>query len=113
MDLWYGHQGTFVYMLTKLPAGSERKLEYDSSGWPTFERCCAELIKRFSLPAAWGTVKLVLNLGEGVDAEARRHWPCGPDDFDALVKSKKFMNDSDMEAVQNSYREMSTQQARF
>ena len=33
MDLWYAHQGTTVYMLTKLPEGSERSIGYSDSGW--------------------------------------------------------------------------------
>eukprot|EP00966_Prymnesium_polylepis_P285284 6589933-Prymnesium_polylepis.1 len=29
MDLWYAHQGTTVYMLTKLPDGSESARQSD------------------------------------------------------------------------------------
>ena len=36
MDLWYAHQGTTVYMLTKLPEGSTRKIGYSDSGWTTY-----------------------------------------------------------------------------
>eukprot|EP00966_Prymnesium_polylepis_P060846 1411252-Prymnesium_polylepis.1 len=46
MDLWYAHQGTTVYMLTKLPEGSERKVGNEESGWTTYERCSAEQIKK-------------------------------------------------------------------
>ena len=49
MDLWYAHQGTCVYLLTSLPEGCERENAYDDSGWPTYEKCSAELIKRFYL----------------------------------------------------------------
>ena len=42
MDLWYAHQGTTVYMLTKLPEGSTREVGYSASGWTTYERCSAE-----------------------------------------------------------------------
>eukprot|EP00966_Prymnesium_polylepis_P036042 836009-Prymnesium_polylepis.1 len=33
MDLWYAHQLTSLYMLTKLPEGSQRTTGYDESGW--------------------------------------------------------------------------------
>ena len=32
MDLWYAHQGTAVYMLTKLPEGCARQVGYEDSG---------------------------------------------------------------------------------
>ena len=47
MELWYAHQGTTVYMLTKLPEGSTREVGYSDSGWTTYERCSAEQIKKF------------------------------------------------------------------
>ena len=53
MDLWYAHQGTTIYMLTKLPEGSERKNGYDDSGWTSYERCSAEQIKKVWL---WQTI---------------------------------------------------------
>ena len=67
---WYAHQGTTVYMLTKLPEGATRTLQYADSGWPTYERCSAEQIKKFTLDEAkW---KLVLDLGENkLDAAGR------------------------------------------
>eukprot|EP00966_Prymnesium_polylepis_P317988 7345520-Prymnesium_polylepis.1 len=79
MDLWYAHQGTTVYMLTKLPEGSKRKVGYEESGWTTYERCSAEQIKKVSLDfVQWN---LVLDLGTGgADAKAAgRRWPVDPD----------------------------------
>ena len=34
---WYAHQGTTVYMLTRLPEGAKRKVGYLDSGWTTCE----------------------------------------------------------------------------
>eukprot|EP00966_Prymnesium_polylepis_P173655 4016987-Prymnesium_polylepis.1 len=99
MDLWYAHQGTVVYMLTKLPEGCAREVGCDESGWTTYERCSAEQIKEVFLihGTKW---KLVLDLGTtnlGEQTAARR-WPVGPDDFDKLIKTKKFTNGADEEA---------------
>jgi len=103
MDLWYAHQGTVVYMLTKLPEGATRKVGYHDSGWTTYERCSAEQIKKFWLRVAW---KLVLDLGVADSAKARS-WPVGPDDFDELIKTREFTNGSDRDAVKALYRKMS------
>jgi len=110
MDLWYAHQGITVYMLTKLPEGSTRKIGYADSGWTTYERCSAEQIKKFYLyEAKW---KLVLDLGAatGQDAARQRGWPVGPDDFDKLVAEKKFTNGADEVEVKKLFRKMSINQ---
>jgi len=97
MDLWYAHQGTTVYMLTKLPVGSSRKVGYADSGWTTYERCSAEQIKKFYMQyAKWS---LVLDLGVASEQQQQRGWPVGPDDFDVLVEDKVFTNGSDLGAV--------------
>eukprot|EP00966_Prymnesium_polylepis_P285782 6601723-Prymnesium_polylepis.1 len=110
LGVWYAHQGTTAYMLTELPEGSERKVGYEESGWTTYERCSAEQIKKTKLHAAqWN---LVLDLGAGganVQAAGRR-WPIGPDDFDNLIKTKKFTNGADEVAVTALYRKMSINQ---
>eukprot|EP00966_Prymnesium_polylepis_P322365 7378629-Prymnesium_polylepis.1 len=111
MDLWYAHQGTTVYMLTELPAGSERKVGYEESGWTTYKGCSAEQIKKVYLfDAKWN---LVLDLGTGAaeaKAARRRCWPVGPDDFEALIETKKFTNGADKGAVTSLYRKMSVNQ---
>ena len=110
MDLWYAHQGTTVYMLTKLPADSTRTISYQESGWTTYERCSAEQIKKVYLyDAKW---KLVLDLGvaEGDDTSKQRNWPVGPDDFDELIESKTFTNGADKDAVKKLFRKMSVGQ---
>ena len=111
MDLWYAHQGTTVYMLTKLPEGTTRKNGYDESGWTTYERCSAEQIKKVYLYEA--TWKLVLDLGasdESDEAAKARKWPHSPDDFDQLIGAKKFTNGADQETVKKLFRKMSTNQ---
>lgn len=108
MDLWYAHQGTTVYMLTKLPEGSTRRSGYGDSGWTTYERCSAEQIKKFFLlRAEW---KLVLDLGAAAGEEGQRSWPIGPDDFDKLIATKAFTNGADTQVVQSLFRKMSTGQ---
>mmetsp|Transcript_73019 Transcript_73019/g.219273 ORF Transcript_73019/g.219273 Transcript_73019/m.219273 type:complete len:84 (-) Transcript_73019:165-416(-) len=76
MDLWYmyvySHQGTTVFMLTKLPEGSKRKVSYVGSGWTTYERCSAELVKKhFLFDMQW---QLVVDVG----GNAKRNWPVCP-----------------------------------
>eukprot|EP00966_Prymnesium_polylepis_P291615 6735310-Prymnesium_polylepis.1 len=113
MDLWYAHEGTTVYMLTRLPEGTQRKAGYDESGWTTYERRSAEQIKKFHLwNAAW---TLVLDLGASrgtsggnwTPKERSRNWPLDPDGFDALIESKQFTNGADKGAVKALYRKMS------
>ena len=107
MDLWYAHQGTTVYMLTKLPEGSSRKAMYADSGWTTYERHSAEQIKKVYLyDAQW---KLVMDLGAD-DAVKARNWPVGPDHFDTLIATKTFTNGADQLAVKELYRKMSINQ---
>ena len=107
MDLWYAHQGTTVYMLTKLPEGSSRKVGYADSGWTSYERHSAEQIKKvYLVDAKW---KLVLDLG-AEEAEKARNWPIGPDDFNTLIETKKFTNGADQDAVKKLYQKMSINQ---
>jgi len=123
MDLWYAHQGTTVYMLTKLPDGATRP-SYAESGWPTYERCCTEQIKKASLESVcW---KLVQDVGandlEEFDHELpplnryvhsvqrTRKWPVGPDDFDELIQNKQFTYRADVRTVQSLFRFMSVRQ---
>ena len=107
MDLWYAHQGTAVYMLTKLPENSTRKTSYADSGWTTYERCSAEQIKKvFLYHAKW---KLVLDLGSE-EADKARNWPIGPDDFDGMIEDRTFTNGSDKQAVKALFRKMSVNQ---
>ena len=107
MDLWYAHQGTTVYMLTKLPEGSTRTNGYFNSGWTTYERCSAEQIKKVYLfEAKW---KLVLDLG-AENAEKARNWPIGPEDFDQMIGQKHFTNGADTKVVKELFRKMSNAQ---
>jgi len=70
----------------------------------------AEQIKKVYLwDAKWN---LVLDLGTGTtEAKAAgRRWPVGPDDFEALIETKKFTNGADKGAVTSLYRKMSVNQ---
>ena len=104
----YAHQGTTVFKLTKLPSSSQRKVGYKDSGWTFYEECSSEQIKKFFMyDAEW---KLVLDLGAGIEVEAVRGWPVGPDDFDEQVDNKTFTNGADKETVKKLYRKMSVKQ---
>ena len=118
MDLWYAHMGTTVYLLVELPwryAG--RRPDYDASGWTTYERCSAELVKDAFLDhAEWKLVQALTDNTPGRPtasaahrrAVAKRRWPIGPDDFDKLVQSKTFTNGADQQAVSELYRRLAT-----
>ena len=121
MDLWYGHTCTTVVLLTELwpewestqlangarapplPASvaRARPYNYDDSGWPTFERCSAELGKSYHLNAAkW---KLVIDAGR-TDGGAKRRLPNVPKRMHALLGEKNFTNGSDFDVVFKLYK---------
>jgi len=112
MDLWYAHEGTAVYMITELPGRFQgRRPSYADSGWTTYERCCAELIKEYDLDYAnWRLVQEIELAGRksGRAVSRGRRWPIGPDDFDELIKDKIFTNGTDAEVVKTLYRKLST-----
>ena len=131
MDLWYGHSGTTVIMLTELPEGWNTKQltngararappipgpavparpnGYDRSGWPTFERCSAELGKSFHLNGAkWN---LVIDTARP-DGGATRRLPTIPTRMKKLLDQedehgrpvRQFTNGADKETVQKLYK---------
>jgi hypothetical protein len=86
MDLWYGHAGITVVLLTKLPEGSDKARSYESRGWTTFERCSAELGKSFNLKVAkW---KLVIDAGSE-DGDVQRRLPTAPTRMEELLNADK------------------------
>ena len=120
MDLWYAHQGTTVFLLTQHPRerDSAREKGYEESGWPTYERCSSEQIKKvYRYHAQWPAV---MDLGggrrEAPDDEQEeeravgRRWPVGPDTFDNMIASRSFTNGADAEAVKTLFRDMSRAQ---
>ena len=91
MDLWYGHAGITVVLLTKLPEGSDKARSYESRGWTTFERCSAELGKSFNLKVAkW---KLVIDAGSE-DGDVQRRLPTAPTRMEELLESRQFTSSS-------------------
>ena len=92
MALWYAHQGTTIYMFTKLPDGATRKFGYDDSGWTTYDRRSAELIKKVYLYEARWKLVMDLGVGDANDAKRSRNWPLDPDGFDELIDTKTFTN---------------------
>lgn len=110
MDLWYVHQGTIVYMLTR----ATRTLGYDQSGWTSYERCSAEQIKPNYSFQSNVSFKLIINLAySGKEAEAARRWPTDPDTFDRIVSTKTFTNGSDKTTVMELYRRMTIDQFKY
>ena len=101
MDLWYGHAGITVVLLTKLPKGSDKARSYESRGWTTFERCSAELGKSFNLKVAkW---KLVIDAGSE-DGDVQRRLPTAPTRMEKLLESRQFTNNADKGGVLELYK---------
>ena len=87
--------------LTQLPEGcSTREYSYDKSGWPTYERCSAELGKSYFLHGA--TWKLVIDAGSK-DGGVDRRLPTIPKRMNDLLASRHFTNGSDKEVVLELY----------
>ena len=107
MDLWYGHAGTTVVLLTELPnvdelpEGFDRTRTYESRGWTTFERCSAELGKRTT--SRW---RLVIDTR--VQHGSTRRLPTTPDMMAKLLKTLKFTNGADRDAVLALYEKTAT-----
>ena len=104
MDLWYGHAGTTVVLLTELPRelppGFDATRTYESRGWTTFERCSAELAKTYDLLAAkWQLVIDVADAGGG----AQRRLPTTPRRMAELLETRQFTNGADKLAVLELY----------
>ena len=117
MDLWYAHKGTSVFLLTELPTRySGKRPDYDSSGWTTYERSCAELIKEFDLAyAGWRLVQeLDCFSKRGIKQPRKkvsggRRWPISGADFEKLVREKAFTNGADKDMVAQLYSRLSTE----
>lgn len=106
-DLWYGHAGTTVVLLTELAAGLDpsKHASYASRGWTTFERCSAELAKSYQLKVAkW---KLVIDVADERGG-AERRLPTTPEQMAELLRTRNFTNGADKEAVQELYTGMAS-----
>ncbi|CAK0910163.1 unnamed protein product, partial [Prorocentrum cordatum] len=105
MDLWYAHAGTTVFLLTQHPKERRctRENGHEASGWTTFERCSAELVKRTRRhEAGW---KAVVELAGAADVRAaERRWPVGPDEFDELIEARAFSVATDRHVVKGLFR---------
>ena len=97
MDLWYGHAGTTVLLLTELPnnlpEGFYRTRTYASRGWTTFERCSAKLGKKRT--SAW---RLVIDT-RYTQRGATRRLPTTPEMMARLLKTLQFTNGADSDEV--------------
>ena len=104
VNLWYGHQLTTVWMLTRVPDGVK---PYTERGWPCFERRLSEQITPFHF---------ALDLGRCPDDYQGPYWdlknicnsarepPVPPLEFDQDLKQKTFTNGSDAGFVMNLYK---------
>ena len=104
MDLWYGHTGTTVVLLTELPATLPSSFDtsrtYESRGWTTFERCSTELAKSYRTNAAkW---KLVIDIRDQ-GKEPQRRLPTTPEQMSELLEDRRFMNGADKDVVLQLY----------
>ena len=105
MDLWYGHVGTTVALLTEFPDGCGGSRAYETRGWTSFERCCAELGKSLQLRTA--TWKLVIDLSDA-HGGAERRLPTTPERMVDLLSNKVFTNGADLPRVLELYERVAT-----
>jgi len=103
VNLWYGHQLTTVWMLTRVPNGVK---PYTERGWPYFERCLSEQITPFHY---------ALDLGRCPEDYKGQYWdlkkfcnsarqpPVSPRIFNEALEQKQFTNGSDREIVKEKY----------
>ena len=108
MDLWYGHQGTVVLLLSRMPASApkaRRMRPYEKSGWCAFERAAAAL-SHFCRPrrepqcATW---QLVLDVDRS-EGQAPSWALVDPDAFDARLEKTRFERKADAKLVRSLYR---------
>ena len=103
-------------------AEASRRKQEELSGWATYERCACTQMKRFEPEDAGSSAwQLVLHLDDpkGISYTgpqkhdpwaARRTWPIGPDDFDAMVSLQGFADEADLPLVQGLFRKMRNRQ---
>lgn len=127
MDLWYAHQGTTVYMLTKKTEGMQRPQGYDERGWTVYERRATEQCKKSymdnvdwrlaqDLGAVGGTVKMgyrgpITETQEQAENSGRK-WPLDPDAFEAMIGDMSFSKPKDKDIIKKLFRDMSERQLR-
>ncbi len=103
MDLWYAHSQTSVLYMTELPEGTPFGVQkYANRGWPTYECCSSQLIKRKRAFGGSGWEMCVDFSARGGRA-SHRDVPYCPAAFRELLKTKKFTNGSDEEMVADLY----------
>ena len=106
MDLWYGHAGTTVVLLTELPQKVPEDFDvtrtYESRGWTTFERCSAELGKKTT--SQW---RLVID-AKYVRRGATRRLPTTPSMMEKLLETRSFTNGADNAKVFKLYKKTAT-----
>ena len=115
MDLWYGHSGAVVLLLTELPARYASSVRaYKDRGWTFFERCCAELIKPdrvYIVPEGkyYGDedAKYLWRMCVDVGG-AMRQLPRAPEQFAAELATKTFTNNADCASVVQLYTSLAT-----
>ena len=119
MDVWYAHQMIATIFVTWLPEWYTSKPDariYESRGWTFFERSSAELIK----PAKAYVVEEGKTIDTGrflwsmaidssaSDANQGRRPPLAPAAFREQLRSRKFTNNADAEAVANLFEKTAT-----
>merc|ERR1712136_266467 len=103
VNLWYGHQLTTVWMLTRVPDGVK---PYTQRGWPCFERCLSEQIT--PRPFALDLGRQPFNFNERYwelvhQCGAGRRPPVRPVDFDKVCDRLTFTNGCDRDFVKKKY----------
>lgn len=103
VNLWYAHIATETWMMTKTRDGM---VPYDDRGWPTFERGISSILTRSHALLDLGACTLD-DAAEWGDiwraCRARRRPPMVPSSFCAVLDSKSFTNNADVEMVKGKY----------
>lgn len=107
VSLWYAHQSTEVWLLTRVPREST---QYDERGWPFFECAVSSMItdprKLLDISAAdprngqdwdWASVKSICRM--------RMRPPILPEEFARMLQNKRFTNGADRAFVTKKYKQ--------
>lgn len=104
VNLWYSHQMTTVWMLTRVPKGVK---PYVERGWPCFERQVATMTKPFHFSLDLGLLPEDYGGRQYYDLKntcnCKRPPPVHPSVFRESLASKSFTNGSDRGFVMDKY----------
>jgi len=103
--LWFLHQNTRVWLLTKVPEHVERPEAYEQRGWPCLERALADMLTQTSFMLDLGKMNSTcLTWGHLMKACAHeRQPPVAPEVFKQKLKAVKFASTEDLTLAAHRY----------